>query len=71
MFYMALGQLPPGSLPPDNCPPDNCLQGKLPPRKLPPYHEISLENNCPHSSKFPPKSTTNDLRKTMHFLQVL
>ena len=26
-----------------------------PPGKLPPHHKISLENNCPYSSKFFPK----------------
>ena len=38
---------------------DNCPRGKLPP-----HHKISPENNCPHSSKFLPKSTTSELKKT-------
>ena len=51
---------------------DNCPIEKLPPGKLPPpYHKIFPENNCPHSSKFPQKSPTGELRVTMHELRVL
>ena len=78
---MVSGQLPPpdnwppdncllDDCPLDNCPPDNCPQGKLSPGQLPPHHKISVENNCPHSSKFPSKSTMSELRKTMHCLRV-
>ena len=45
--------------------------GQLPPEQFPSHHEISPENNCHHSSKFLSKSTTSELRKTMHCLRVL
>ena len=51
-------------------PEENCPQGKLTPGQLPPHHIISLENNCPHSSKLPSKSTTSELKKTMYCLRV-
>ena len=51
-------------------PKENCLQGKVSPRQLPPHHKIPLENNCSHSSKLPLKSTTSELKKTMHCLRV-
>ena len=35
--------------------------GQLPPGKLPSHYEVSLKNNCPHSSKLPPQSTTFEL----------
>ena len=35
------------------------------------HHKIPPKNNSLHSSKFPSKSTTSELKKTMHFLQVL
>ena len=56
-----------------NCLPDNYPRGKLPPSpgKLRPHHKISLENNCTHSSKFPSKGTTSELKKTKHCLRVL
>ena len=52
----------------NNWPRGKLLPGKSPkrkidPAKLPPHYEISLKNNCPHSSKFPPKTATSELRK--------
>ena len=44
-------------------PEDNCPQGKLPP-----HHKVFPVNNRPHSNKLPSKSTTNELRETMHCL---
>ena len=70
--------------PPDNCTLDDCFLENCPPDnyprkialtrirgKLSPHHKIFLQNNCPHSSKFPPKSTTSELDKTMQCLRVL
>ena len=59
-----------------NCPPtivpeDNCPRGKLPPENCSLTIKFPPKNNCPHSSKFPLKSTTSELRKTMHCLRVL
>ena len=45
-------------LPEENCPLENC-----------PHHKISPKSSCPHSSKFPRKSTTSELRRTMHELR--
>ena len=48
----------------------------MPPRKIdlqkiaPPY-KIFSKNNCPYSSKFSSKTTTSELRKTIHCLRVL
>ena len=67
----------PRTFPPeDNCPQGKLTPGQLPPRiitpgKLPPHYKISPENNCPRLSKFPSKSNTSELRKTMHCLRVL
>ena len=41
------------------------------PRKIAPHHKIFPENNFLLSSKFPPKSTTSELRTSMHGLWVL
>ena len=71
------GELPPGQLPPriiargriaprTIAPEENCLPGKLPP-----HHKLSPENSCPHSSNFPSKSTTSELRKAMDCRRVL
>ena len=80
------GSCPRGKLPPPPHPADNCLLDACPstnncprtisPRKIDPrtitsHHKISLENNFPHSSKFPLKSTTRELRRTMQYLRVL
>ena len=70
------GKLPPGQLLPRKIAPRTIAlriidpRENYPPRTLPPHHKISPENNCPHSSKFPSKSTTSELRKTMACLRV-
>ena len=50
-------------------PEENCFRGKLPLGKLPPHHKTSTKNNSLHSSKFPSKSTTSEMRKTMRCLK--
>ena len=67
----------------DDCPPDNCPRTiapeyicpqenyPSPPENCPLHPKISPKNNRPHSSKFPSKSTTSELRKAMHCLRVL
>ena len=57
-------------LPRTIAPEDNCPPREVDPGKLPPYHRKSSENNLPHLSKFPLKSTRSELRKTMHCLPV-
>ena len=69
------GKLPPDICPLEDCPPNNCpqaiaprtnaLEENCPPGKSHPHHKISPENRWPQSSKFPSKSTTRKLRKTM------
>ena len=60
MFYLVSknfprGKLSPGYLPPGQFPPRIIApeKNRLPLGKLAPHHKISLENNCPHSNKFP------------------
>ena len=54
---LALGQLPRGKLLPSLIIALRIVTLRIiPPRKLAPHDKISLENNCPHSRKFPLKS---------------
>ena len=58
----------------DNCPLDDCPraiapENNCPPRKIAPEENFPLTIlYCPYSSKFPPKSITGELRKTVHCL---
>ena len=59
---------PEENCPSDNCPwtivpEDNCPRGNMPPENRSLTIKFPPKNNCPHSSKFPSKGTTSELRK--------
>ena len=73
---------PRGKLASDNCSPHNYPRGKISPgqlsprkfgaEKLPPPLTIKFPSKIiAPTHKFPPKSTTSELRKTMHCLRVM